>query len=193
MQDIRRVITEQLRQLQMLTQKSQFKGFMGAEQRTTYRGQGRVLAILKMKPEISQKELNYLLDMSKQALSELLVKLEKRGFITREPSEEDKRVMMICLTEKGAKAAESSTDPSDESMEMFDCLSEEELEQFSAYLGRIITRYIEMYPNDEYDKRQERIHDFVDRQMRDLGIEESLNDIRDIFGAFGFGPDNRRK
>ena len=41
------------------------------------RGQGRVLAILKMQPEISQKELLYLLDMRPQSLGELLSKLEK--------------------------------------------------------------------------------------------------------------------
>lgn len=32
-------------------------------------GQGRVLAILKLKPEISQRDLSYLLDMSKQSLA----------------------------------------------------------------------------------------------------------------------------
>ena len=41
------------------------------------RGQGRVLAILKMKPEISQKELSFLLDMTPQSLGEFLSKLEK--------------------------------------------------------------------------------------------------------------------
>ena len=51
-----------------------------------HRGQGRVLSILKLKPEITQKELTYLLDMSKQALGELLKKLENCGYITRTPS-----------------------------------------------------------------------------------------------------------
>ncbi len=44
-----------------------------------YKGQGRVLALLKMQPEIMQKELGYLLDISTQALAELLNKLEKKG------------------------------------------------------------------------------------------------------------------
>ena len=34
------------------------------------RGQGRVLAILKMQPEISTKDLSYLLDIRQQSLSE---------------------------------------------------------------------------------------------------------------------------
>jgi DNA-binding MarR family transcriptional regulator len=54
-------------------------------------GQGRVMAILKMQPEIGQKELGYLLDMSKQSLAELLGKLEKSGYITRTQSEQDHR------------------------------------------------------------------------------------------------------
>ena len=43
------------------------------------RGQGRVLALLKAKPETTQRELSYLLDMRQQSLSELLSKLEEKG------------------------------------------------------------------------------------------------------------------
>lgn len=60
--------------------------------------------MLKLKLEITQKELTYLLDMSKQALGELLSKLEKAGYITRKPSEEDRRMIIITLTEKGKAA-----------------------------------------------------------------------------------------
>jgi len=49
-----------------------------------HRGQGRILALLKVKPEISQRELSYLLDIRNQSLSELLTKLEKAGYISRE-------------------------------------------------------------------------------------------------------------
>lgn len=50
-----------------------------------HRGQGRIMSILKMEPEISQKELSYLLDMSKQGLAELLTKLEAAEYITCSP------------------------------------------------------------------------------------------------------------
>ena len=43
-----------------------------------YKGQGRILAILKLKPEISHKELSYLLGISTQSMSELLRKLESK-------------------------------------------------------------------------------------------------------------------
>ena len=97
-----------------------------------------MLALLKLKPEISQKELTYLLNMSKQAAAELISKLEKSGYITREPSEADRRVMTIKLTEKGATAVMDTDDNAFEATKIFDCLNDDELNAFSNYLGRII-------------------------------------------------------
>lgn len=98
------------------------------------RGQGRILAILKMQPEISQKELSYLLDMRPQSLGEFLSKLEKNGYITRTPAENDRRVMDIKLTEEGRKASEQEFSHD----RLFECLSEEERAAMSGYLSRII-------------------------------------------------------
>jgi DNA-binding MarR family transcriptional regulator len=98
------------------------------------RGQGRVLAILKLQPEISQKDLSYLLDMRPQSLGELLTKLEKNGYITRTPSETDRRIMNIKLTKEGAETTEQEF-----SFDMvFECLSEEEQKNLSGYLSHII-------------------------------------------------------
>ncbi|MFX3617782.1 MAG: MarR family winged helix-turn-helix transcriptional regulator [Sporolactobacillus sp.] len=99
-----------------------------------HRGQGRILALLKMKPEISQKDLSYLLDIRPQSLGELLAKLERGGYISREPSETDRRIMNIKLTAEGAKATEHRPD----SDTLFDCLSEEEQATFNSYLSRMI-------------------------------------------------------
>ena len=101
----------------------------------TRRGQGRVLSLLKMQPEITQKELSYLLGMRPQSLGELLSKLEKKGFITRTPSEEDRRVMILRLTPEGEKAAEN---PENDSYDFFGILNSEEKEQFNEYLERLI-------------------------------------------------------
>ena len=81
--------------------------FYGEQQRPKSSTGDRAMAMLKIKPEISQKDLTYLLGMSKQSIAELLLKLEKNEFITRHPSENDKRVMIMRLTEKGEKAAGS--------------------------------------------------------------------------------------
>lgn len=99
-----------------------------------HRGQGRVLALLRMRPEISQKELSYLLDIRPQSLGELLAKLERNGFIERAPSETDRRVMNIRLTEEGEKAAEQPR----EGDALFKSLNAEEQELLGQYLDRII-------------------------------------------------------
>ncbi len=102
------------------------------------RGQGKILAILKKRPGISQKDLSYLLDMRPQSLGEFLAKLEKNEYITRTPSEIDHRVMNIKLTKKGSEIAkqEFSYD------KIFNCLSEEEQINLSNYFSRIIETFI---------------------------------------------------
>ena len=100
------------------------------------RGQGRVLALLKAKPETTQRELSYLLDMRQQSLSELLAKLEEKGYVSREKSQEDGRVTVVRLTDAGADAA-----PSPEQMQAradaLDCLSDEERTQLEALTDKV--------------------------------------------------------
>lgn len=98
------------------------------------RGQGRVLAMLKMQPEITTKDLSYLLGIRQQSLNELLNKLEKAGYVTRTPSEADRRVMLVRLTEKGKTEQQADVSYSG----IFDCLSPEEEVAFGDYLDRII-------------------------------------------------------
>ena len=110
------------------------------------RGQGRVLALLKFQPEMSQKDLSYLLGIRQQSLGELLAKLEKNGYITREHSETDKRALMIKLTEKGA--AETQETPSDMG-DLFDCLSDEEKDTLKGYIERILSSLEERFDDAE--------------------------------------------
>ena len=109
----------------------------------TSRGQGRILAMLKIQPEIATKELAYLLGIRQQSLNELLNKLEKNGYIERKPSENDKRVMIVHLTEKGKQTKQPETDY----QKIFDCLLPEELQQLSQYLDRIIKAFQEQNGN----------------------------------------------
>lgn len=102
-----------------------------------HRGQGRVLALLKLQPEISQKELGYLLDMRQQSLSELLAKLEQKGYITRTPSQEDRRTTVITLTEAGRAAAGQAEEQEPGMRRIFDSLSPEEQANLASYLDRI--------------------------------------------------------
>ena len=98
------------------------------------RGQGRIIAILKRKDNISTKNLAIILGISVSALNSLLTKLEKKGLIVKETSMEDKRVLLIKLTEKGHNyAIKPSVD-----YNLFDCLEENQKEEFDKYLNTII-------------------------------------------------------
>ena len=102
-----------------------------------HRGQGRILSVLKLKPEISQKELGYLLDMRNQSLGEFLSKLEKYGAIIRETSDVDRRSMNIKLTENGAKLIEQSDSKQDGINDIFDCLSADDQSKLDEILDRL--------------------------------------------------------
>lgn len=104
---------------------------------TPYSGQGRVLKFLKLKPEFPQKELAELLGMRPQSLGELLMKLEKNGYVTRAPSEADRRVVIVRLTEQGMQATEEAGQKKEDE-DLFGCLSDEEQAQLGGYLERMI-------------------------------------------------------
>lgn len=103
------------------------------------RGQGRVLSLLQSQPEISQKKLSTLLDIRSQSLGELLMKLERNGYIVRTPSEDDRRVMNIQLTPEGAAAAIRSEEKQADSLKPFDCLHAEEKARLNDYLDRLVS------------------------------------------------------
>jgi DNA-binding MarR family transcriptional regulator len=155
MSEVKKEVLERFMRLQTLLHRYQMQNFMHfGPWGNPHRGQGRVLSILKLKPEISQKELTYLLDMSKQSLAELLSKLERNGYIKREPSEEARRSFNIKLTEEGAAVAGEMDDTPPELVKTFDCLSDEELDNLSEYLHRLIQRFEEQFTGDDDDFRK---------------------------------------
>lgn len=112
-----------------------------------HRGQGRILSILKLQPEITQKEMTFLLDMRPQSLGELLTKLEKAGFITREPSEKDRRILVVKLTELGAVEAQKLNQ--EEETSIFDAISDNEKEQFAQIMAKL-TQAIEAQMPEQF-------------------------------------------
>lgn len=165
MSELNNTVTRQMQQLQTLMHRMAFHGFTanGKAAHNPYRGQGKVLSVLKRKPEISQKELTELLDMSKQSLAELLGKMEKSGYIAREPSEIDKRSVVIKLLPEGQKAVEEMDSNTLEVMHIFDCLEQEELERFSESLTRVIRKCTEYFPGEDFEERSQRMERFVNK------------------------------
>ena len=112
------------------------------------RGQGRVLAILKRKDNISTKSLAIILGISVSALNLLLTKLEKNGYIVKESSMEDKRVLLVKLTEKGRNfTIEPSVD-----YKIFDCLDDNQKLEFDSYLNSIIKEVLEAIKQENPEK-----------------------------------------
>lgn len=120
---------------------------------SAHRGQGRVLMLLTMQSEVSQKDLAFILGMRPQSVGELLGKLEKNEWIKREASKEDRRVMLVSLTEKGQAEAKKLAEESENSGEIFDIFSEEEQQQFLEFLERMIAKLSEEVGEDPEDRK----------------------------------------
>ncbi len=135
MNEMNNELYEKLSRLQWLRHKQHMRAHVeGSLMADPTRGQGRILAMLKMQDGISTKDLSYMLGIRISSLNELLLKMEKSGYIAREPSEADKRVMLVKLTPKGKNEQQQELNPGD----IFNCLSEEEQSTFADYLDRII-------------------------------------------------------
>ena len=98
------------------------------------RGRGRIIAMLKIKDGLSAKELAQVLGIRVSSLNETLAKMEKDGLVERKPSDADKRVVLIYLTEAGRATEIEERDEAD----MLDGFSDEELEQLSGYVARML-------------------------------------------------------
>lgn len=128
-------------------------------------GQGRIIAILKIKDGISTKELSYLLGVRVSSLNELLLKLEKKEYIIRVPSELDKRVILIYLTEKG----KNNKFDSSETNEIFSCLSEDEQKEFGLYLDKVTNALMDKLGITE---SIDDLHSFMLKSREEMGEEE---------------------
>ncbi len=66
------------------------------------RGQAGILMVLERYSRISQKELAELLGVKPPSITVALQKMEKLGYILREPDEKDQRILRIRNTEEGS-------------------------------------------------------------------------------------------
>ena len=150
----------------------------------THRGQGRILALLNLKPDISQKELFNILDMRSQSLGELLAKLERSGYITRTPSKTDGRIMDIRLTQTGKEASGQKEQRLDTEIS-FECLNEEEQSNLSDYLNRIIDELERQFGGSESNPR------FNGHQHFQGGYHDRRPDMHDHQHFHGEDHDHR--
>ena len=117
-------------------------------------GQGRVLAFLKIAGEASSADMAAILDIRQQSLNQSLLRLEEEGYIVREQAEDDRRRIIVRLTEKG-RSAEA---PKNTVVRAFEVLSDQEQEQLSLMLDKIIDELSkELGLPEDPDERMEAI------------------------------------
>lgn len=68
-----------------------------------YWGQPRLLFILEKYPNISQQQLSEMLEISKEAASVSIRRLERNNFIKRSECDKDRRVNLLKLSDQGYK------------------------------------------------------------------------------------------
>ena len=100
----------------------------------TTRGRGRILALLKLKDGVATKDMAQILGIRVSSLNETLAKLAEDGLIERTPSEDDKRIMLVTLTEAGREAKVPSENLPDC---LFEGFEDADLDAFNGYLERI--------------------------------------------------------
>lgn len=155
----------------------------------TTRGQGRILAALKLKDGIATRELAYVLGIRVPSLNEALSKLENAGHIVREPDPRDRRVQLITLTDSGRALTGQLGEGEPESDNIFEVLTEQERTNLSDYLDRLIARMHEDLPDLEADRQE--WEKAARERMGDDAFEAwaAQAQERGGFGALtGFGP-----
>ncbi|MDR3358273.1 MAG: MarR family transcriptional regulator [Desulfovibrio sp.] len=105
----------------------------------TEHAQMRVLALLKDRNSMNQRDLLEMLNVRSASLSEVLGKLEHRGFIERERDEQDKRNFVITVTGQGSAAVAASEDARRKSADSpFASLSEDERQRLAELLDKVV-------------------------------------------------------
>jgi DNA-binding MarR family transcriptional regulator len=106
-------------------------------------GQGRILFALWQKDGVPINELIKRTLLRKSTLSELLDSLESAGFVRRVQSEEDRRKILIELTEKTKQMLNVYIDVSKEMTSIFyKGFQLEEMDLFETYLQRVLDNLV---------------------------------------------------
>ncbi len=173
---------ERFRRLQHLMRRSRMTAHRGGPFADTTRGRGRVLAALRMQSPIPTRDLAFLLDIRQQSLNELLKKLEADGLIERRPSQEDRRVMVVHLTEAGR-----GTPLSGPRADYLDSLTDEEATTLARLLDKVIASLESQLGPEEDGEFGPRFAD-ARRRMGEERFEAMIRMRERGFGPFGPGP-----
>lgn len=132
----------------VIKQSRHYASHYGDKNSNFFLGQYRCIHTLYTYGEMTQRALSDRLNIRATSLSELLAKLENKGYIKRISSEMDKRTFLVTLTDAGCKLAEKHNQERKELYaEILRPLSETEKDQFEIILGKIKEHYSELEAN----------------------------------------------
>ena len=101
--------------------------------------QGRILFVLWNNDEISFNELAKKTSLGKSTLTSMLDRLEAKGHLTRIPSREDRRTILIKRTEKDKSLQKIYEQASNEMTNIFyKGFKSKDIDAFEKYLNRIM-------------------------------------------------------
>ena len=95
------------------------------------------MMVLWEKESVNEKDLVKALYLKANTLTDLLKNLEKKGFVSIKKAENDKRNIVICLTEEGRKLKDSAVNVPKTLIEEH-WLTDEEVIQFKALLYKLL-------------------------------------------------------
>lgn len=124
------------------------------------RGRGRLFTLLKDNQQngIAQRDLAEKLDVKPSSMSELIQKLEHRGFITKTQDENDKRSFKIFLTQQGSdKIEESKLEKTRFIDTIFKDFSENDIDSLSQLLEKL-TSSLKEFSEQEGEQGHDKHH-----------------------------------
>lgn len=115
-----------------------------------YRSQHQILMYVAAHPNASQKEIASLHHVSPATIAVTLKKMEKGGYLIRQPDATDNRFNQILLTDKGRETVETSRRLFRELEEMLlDGITEEEMQKTEQVLKHMFDNFIRLLPDTD--------------------------------------------
>lgn len=119
------------------------------------RGQTRILRLLSEHGEMSQRQLQDILNIKSGSLSEIVRKMENEGLILRKKHPEDRRNIMIQITKKGTQTCtENIRLLQEQESILFNALSEKEQEQLFTLLSQLLADWKEHFEQSLFQHRK---------------------------------------
>jgi DNA-binding MarR family transcriptional regulator len=148
--------------------------------RATAPGQNKILKILSKTDngEMLQRELLDVLGIRAASLSELLKKLEREGYVTREKSRSGGNNIVVKITETGRiSALERRLSEKERDAALFECLTKQERKDLASTLGKLLDAWESADARTEGQRREDRWRERADAQAEEQEIDELLNSI----------------